>query len=116
MKHMMSLIEKAEASKVGAVRELGMAARNELIKSMEWDEPNAAEAALRCIKAVEKEYELDVEYPGTFVTGAFIIAECSQVNGDTRISTRQWGCMNLPHTRIGALQMVTSHQMQNFLG
>lgn len=116
MKHMMSLIETAERSKVGSVREMGMAARGELMKSMEWDEPDHLEAGKRCVKAVEKEFELDPEYPGTFTTGAFIIAECSQPNGDTRISTRQWGCMSLPHTRIGALQMVTSFQMQNFFG
>lgn len=112
---MIKLIELAKDSKVEHLNELGERAEREVYAALEMNIPDEHVAGDRLCSNIFDHLRQCDDFPGSIPVGWILIAEATQPNGNTRITTRQWGSFRMPWNRIGALQYVTSGEMREVL-
>ena len=110
-----TLIELVEAGELELAKDYAEAARTELHAIMEFDEKSFEQLGELIPKQVAEWQFQHPEFPRGCVMGAILICEV-KTPSDSRLSFHTWGTMDMPHTRVGALQYVTSQVMDSELG
>ena len=112
----MRVIELVEAGQLDLARDYVEGAKKELVSLLEFNVENKSydELGRYVPDVVHDWFKKDPNYPNGHVAGFLMVVDVDHPSG-SRLSLRTHGSMDKPANRIGALQYVTSNQMEEHL-